>query len=107
MAMQEVNESNYDETVLKSDKPFLLDFSATWCGPCQILKPILEELSTELGDSAVIGHVDVDQNSGLAQKHAVTSVPTMILFKNGEVQEQMRGVMPKSVILDKIKSAIG
>lgn len=96
--MIEVNESNYEEVVLGSDQPFLLDFSATWCSPCQQLKPILEELAGELEGKARFGVVDVDQAQALAQKHSVTSVPTMILFHGGEMKERMLGLQPKNAI---------
>jgi thioredoxin 1 len=104
--MIEVNEANYEELVVGSDQPFLLDFSATWCSPCQQLKPILEELATELDGKARLGHVDVDQNQGLAQKHSVTSVPTMILFANGKMKERMLGLQPKNAIAAAINAAI-
>jgi thioredoxin 1 len=104
--MIEVNEANYEEVVVGSDQPFLLDFSATWCSPCQQLKPILEELATELEGKVRFGYVDVDQNQSLAQKHSVTSVPTMILFANGEIKDRMLSLQPKRAIMATIDSAL-
>jgi len=105
MALVQVNDANFQDLVLNSSKPFLLDFTATWCGPCQQLKPILEELSGEVEATAVIGYVDIDQSPTLASKHGVTSVPTMILFKGGEPAERILGARPKSQIAQAIAKA--
>jgi thioredoxin len=82
---------DFDQKVLKSDKPVLVDFYATWCGPCQIAGPIIDKLSDELKDKALIGKVDVDQAQELAQKYNVMSIPTMIVFKDGKEVERKTG----------------
>lgn len=105
--MIEINDGNYQDLVLNSSEPFLLDFSATWCGPCQQLKPILKELEVELAGKAKIGMVDIDQSQSLARQHSVTSVPTLLLFQNGQVKERLLGVQPKRVLIDKINSVEG
>ncbi|MDR3564960.1 MAG: thioredoxin [Negativicutes bacterium] len=100
--VMEANESNFHEEVLEADKPVLVDFWAPWCGYCQRLSPIIDELSTEIGDKVKIMKVNVDSNRALAQKHGVMSLPTMLLFKNGEAVEKLMGFMPKDNITAKI-----
>ncbi len=95
-----VNSANFESVVLNSDKPVLVDFWATWCGPCKMIAPIIEELSQELEGEYVVAKLDVDESPDIAAKYSVMSIPTMMLFKNGKVEKQTVGFQPK----DKIKS---
>ena len=94
----EFTEQNFNSDVLESDKPVLVDFWAEWCGPCQILIPIIEELSLEYQSKASIGKLNVDNHSSIATKYGVRSIPCLLFFKNGEVQKQIMGSVPKSEI---------
>ncbi len=96
----EFNEANFQEEVLNSDKPVLVDFWATWCGPCKILGPTIDELHKELDGKAKIGKVNVDDNQDLAAQYGVMSIPTVIIMKEGKIVEQFIGVQPKNVFID-------
>lgn len=98
------NTNNFEDTVLKSDKPVLVDFWAEWCGPCKALGPVLDQLSGEVADQAKIVKVNVDEARELAAKYGVRGIPTMIFFKNGQVVNTLVGNHPKEVILNSIKS---
>lgn len=98
MAIREINHADFEEVVLKSDKPVLVDFNATWCGPCRMLKPTLEELSTERSDVVVVG-IDVDENRDLAEEYEVFSIPCLILFKDGAEADRSVGLVPKEQLL--------
>ena len=80
----EITQGNFEQIVLKSEKPVLLDFYAAWCGPCKLLHPVLEELSEEFADQILVGRVDVDLNVELTANHKVMNIPTVLLLKNGE-----------------------
>ena len=99
MAIQEITHAEFDEIVLKSDKPVLVDFNATWCGPCRMLKPILEELSAERSDVKIVG-VDVDENRALAEEYGVFSIPCLILIKDGAEANRSVGMVPKEQVLE-------
>lgn len=89
--------------IINSDKPVLVDFFATWCGPCKTLAPILEDVATELGDTARIIKIDVDQNPNVAAQYQIRGVPTLILFKNGKILWQQSGVVPGNQIKEVIR----
>jgi thioredoxin 1 len=104
MAIVHVNSDNYDAEVMKSEKPVLIDFFATWCGPCKMLSPIVEEIANE-NDKYKICKVDVDEAPELASKFGVMGVPTLVLMKDGKVLSQSSGARPKAAVLDFLKSA--
>ncbi len=93
-------------TIIKGDKPVLVDFFATWCGPCKMMQPILEQVSQQLGDQVRIVKIDVDRNQQLAAQLQVSSVPTLAIFKNGEIVWRQAGVQPANVLSEKLKSFI-
>ena len=94
--MESINESTFDEKVVQSSTPALVDFWAEWCGPCQMLTPVLEELSKENESKMNIFKVNVDENQQLAVKFGIRSIPTLLFFKGGEIQEQVVGLKSKS-----------
>jgi len=102
----EITDANFEETVLNSGKPALVDFWAVWCGPCRMVGPIVEELATEYGDKAVIGKVDVDNNPEIAQKYGIRNIPTILFIKDGEVVDKQVGATPKATLAEKIDSML-
>ncbi|MBR6229679.1 MAG: thioredoxin [Eubacterium sp.] len=98
----EITSENFDEEVLKSDKPVLLDFWASWCGPCRMLSPIVDQVAEEKDDIKV-GKVNVDENEELAMKFKTMSIPTLIVIKNGEEAKRSVGVISKSEILELVQ----
>ena len=98
MAIQEIMSADFEEVVLKSEKPVLVDFNATWCGPCRMLKPILEEIAEEREDVTIVG-VDIDQNMDMAEEYGVFSIPCLILFKDGAEADRSVGLVPKEQVL--------
>lgn|SRR5690606_16246814 len=101
---QIITDANFEELVKKSDKPVLVDFTATWCGPCKMLSPVIEELATELEGKAVVGKIDVDENPTISVEFGIRSVPTLLFFKNGELVDRQVGVVPKAVLQEKLNS---
>ena len=99
MALQ-ITDASFEEAVLKSDKPVLVDFGAAWCGPCRTLGPIIEELATEYEGRVVVGKVDVDNNQEFTAKYGVRNIPTVLVFKDGEVVGRQVGVAPKKTYTD-------
>lgn len=91
-----VDDDSFEENVLRSEVPVLVDFWAAWCGPCRAVAPVLEQLAEEMDGKVRIAKLDIDANVGTAYKFSVMSVPTFILFKNGQVADKMTGAMPKS-----------
>ncbi len=106
MALVTITDDNFEEEVLKSDKPVLIDFWATWCGPCRMIAPIVEEMAVEYEDKAKIGKLDVDSNQQTSIKYGVRSIPTLLLFKDGELKETIIGAVPKAHLVDKLESVL-
>ena len=100
----EITDATFENVVLKSDKPVLVDFWAAWCGPCRTIAPIIDELHNDLDGQAVIGKLDVDSNSDTSVKYGVRNIPTLLVFKNGEVVDKMVGVVPKSQLMEKLQA---
>lgn len=94
-----ITKENFEEVVLKSELPVLVDFWASWCGPCKMLSPIIDELRTELEGKVVVGKINVDEQQELAMKFGVMSIPTLIVFKNGEPVKKNIGFVPKARVL--------
>ncbi|MFP4473046.1 MAG: thioredoxin [Candidatus Omnitrophota bacterium] len=104
MAAIHFKADQFEQDVLKSDIPVLIDFYAEWCGPCKMLAPIVDELSDELEGKVKVGKINVDDAQELAGKYGVASIPNLLLFKNGEVVDQMVGAMPKDQLLERVKA---
>jgi thioredoxin 1 len=98
--------SNFTEVVLQSDKPVLVDFWAEWCGPCRMIGPMVDELSNEYAGKAVIGKLNVDENPDISMNYGVRSIPTLLIFKNGQLVDKIVGAVPKQNIASKIDAQL-
>ena len=96
----EINETNFESEVLKSNQPVLVDFWAEWCGPCKMLAPVLDEIAKEYGDRIKVAKVNVDDNPTLAEHYGIQSIPALLYFANGEVRNQTIGVVSKKKIVE-------
>ncbi len=94
-----LSSENFEKEVLKSEKPVLVDFYADWCGPCNAMAPVIEELATELEEKAKVGKINVDENSDIAVEYNVMSIPTLIIFKNGKEEKRLVGLRDKEELL--------
>lgn len=102
----EITDANFEEIVLKSSQPVLVDFWAAWCGPCRMVGPIIEEISNDYEGKAVVGKVDVDANQEFAAKYGVRNIPTVLVFQNGEVVGRQVGVAPKTTYEEAINALL-
>ena len=100
----EFTSDNFDTKVLQSDKPVLVDFWAEWCGPCKMLSPTIDALASEFSDKYAIGKLNVDNNSDIATKYGIRSIPCLLFFKDGKVEKQIVGAIDKSEIADILES---
>ena len=104
--IEEINDSSFQRTVIDSNIPVVVDFWAQWCGPCRKLTPVLEQIQNEFKDSIKIVKIEADKNTASAKEYGISSLPSVLLFKNGEVKEVMVGLMPKSTIVSNIKKLL-
>ena len=105
MATVKVDQTNFESDVLNSDLPVIVDFWAEWCGPCKMIGPHLEEISDEMSGAVKVTKLNIDENPDLAAKYGVRSIPTLVMFKNGEPASIQVGAKPKSALVEWIKSA--
>jgi len=105
--MTTFTDANFDQEVLKSDVPVLVDFWAEWCYPCKLIAPVVEELSSEYAGRLKVGKVDADQNQLTASQYGISGIPSLLLFRNGEVVDKIVGVMPKHMIKGKLDYYLG
>ncbi|MFQ5865949.1 MAG: thioredoxin [bacterium] len=101
-----ITDENFETEVLLSDVPVLVDFWADWCGPCKMIAPSVEELANEFEGKAKIGKLDVDNNQSVASRYGIRSIPSLLIFKNGEVVEQIVGAVPKNHIKSKLEARL-
>ena len=102
----EIKDSNFKELVTESKKPVLIDFWAPWCGPCRTIGPIIDELHNEMEGKAVVGKVNVDENTEVPVQFGIRSIPTLLIFKNGEIVDKIVGVVPKQQLIEKLEAHI-
>jgi len=102
----EVNDSNFDEIVLKSDKPVLVDFWAEWCGPCRVIAPFIEEIAKEYEGKALVVKCDVDDSPGVSVKFGIRNIPTVMFFKDGQVADKQVGAVPKANFVNKLTALL-
>ena len=102
----EITDANFEELVLKTDKPVLLDFWAEWCGPCRIVAPFVEEIAKDFEGKAVVGKVDVDNNPDVASKFGIRNIPTILFFKDGEIADKQIGVAQKAALVKKLEALL-
>jgi thioredoxin 1 len=106
MAVGKTTDAGFDADVLKSAEPVVVDFWAEWCGPCRMIAPALEEISGQLGDKVKIVKLNVDENPAIAAKYGIMSIPTLLLFKNGEIADRQVGAAPKQKLHQWISGAV-
>jgi thioredoxin 1 len=100
----EITDANFEELVLKADKPVIVDFWAEWCGPCRMIGPVIEEMSKEYEGKAIIGKVNVDENPGVSAQFGVRNIPTILFIKGGEVADKSVGAVPKAQLVSKLEA---
>ena len=101
-----ITDANFDELVLKSDKPVLIDFWAEWCGPCRMVGPIVEEIAKDFEGKAIVGKVDVDSNPNISMNYGIRNIPTILFFKGGQIVDKQVGAVPKSTLTNKLNAQL-
>ncbi|MBN1789776.1 MAG: thioredoxin [Bacteroidales bacterium] len=101
-----LTDANFDEIVLKADKPVLVDFWAEWCGPCRVIGPIVNEIAEDYKDRVIVGKLDVDANPGVSFKYGIRNIPTVLFFKNGQVADKQVGAVPKGNLVNKVEALL-
>ena len=102
----EVNDTNFEEIVVESDKPVMVDFWAEWCGPCRMIAPFVEEISNDFEGKALVVKCDVDSSPGVASKYGIRNIPTVLFFKGGEVADKQVGAVPKANFVSKLEALL-
>lgn len=105
-AVKTFTEANFEQEVLQADKPVLVDFWASWCGPCRMVSPLIDQIAEEFQDKAIVGKVNVDEEASLAISYNVMTIPTVIIFKNGEIIDQVSGAYPKAQFEEMLEKAL-
>ncbi len=102
----EFTDANFEELVLQSDKPVLVDFWAEWCGPCRMVGPIVQEIGQDYNGQVVVGKLDVDSNPGVSAKFGIRNIPTILFFKGGQVVDKQVGAVPKQILVNKLEAIL-
>ncbi|MBN1145317.1 MAG: thioredoxin [Bacteroidales bacterium] len=101
-----LTDANFDEMVLKADKPVMVDFWAEWCGPCRVIGPLVNEIAEDYKDKVIVGKLDVDSNPAVSSKYGIRNIPTVLYFKNGQVADKQVGAVPKGSLVSKLEALL-
>jgi thioredoxin 1 len=101
-----LTDANFDELVLKSGKPVVVDFWAEWCGPCRVIGPLVQEIAEDYKEKVIVGKLDVDSNPGVSLKYGIRNIPTVLFFKNGSVADKQVGAVPKGSLVNKVEALL-
>jgi thioredoxin 1 len=102
----DVNDANFEDVVIKSNKPVIVDFWAEWCGPCRMVSPIVKEISEEYSEKVIVAKLDVDSNPSVSARFGIRNIPTILFFKNGQIVDKQVGAVPKSTLVNKLNAIL-